>query len=89
MEIDIAMANDMKAYFYIVMGGVLAVVLYGYIYHLYSSERKGENDYEKYANIALDDNIDSTPVQDKSYWTTSVNKKEDDEKDKKKLGSDI
>ena len=44
----------------------LVVMLYGYIIHLYRSEKKGERDYEKYGNIALDDEITSTPVEDKS-----------------------
>ena len=69
MNIDIALANDIKGYFYVIMGAVLTVVFYAYIIHLYRSEKKGEADYEKYANIALDDNINSKPVEDKSYWS--------------------
>jgi len=41
----------------------LVIMLYGYIVHLYRSEKKGEKDYEKYGNIALDDEIDSTPIE--------------------------
>ena len=44
----------------------LVIVLYGYIIHLYRSEKKGEKDYEKYGNIALDDEITSTPIDDGS-----------------------
>jgi len=44
----------------------LVIVLYGYIIHLYRSEKKGEQDYEKYGNIALDDEITSAPVDDGS-----------------------
>jgi len=40
-------------------------LLYGYIIHLYRSEKKGERDYEKYGNIALDDEVTSKPVEDK------------------------
>jgi len=40
----------------------LVVMMYGYIIHLYRSEKKGENDYERFGNIALDDEIDSKPV---------------------------
>jgi cytochrome c oxidase cbb3-type subunit 2 len=43
----------------------LVVMLYAYIIHLYRSEKKGERDYEKYGNIALDDEVTSTPVEDK------------------------
>ncbi len=42
----------------------LVIVLYGYIIHLYRSEKKGERDYEKYGNIALDDEIDSAPIEE-------------------------
>jgi cytochrome c oxidase cbb3-type subunit 4 len=43
-------------------------MLYGYIYHLYSSEKKGTRNYEKYANIALDDEVNSTPLETTSPW---------------------
>ncbi|SFV54464.1 Cytochrome c oxidase subunit CcoQ [hydrothermal vent metagenome] len=33
--------------------------------HLYRSEKKGERDYEKYGNLALDDEITSAPIEDK------------------------
>jgi len=33
-----------------------------YIVYLYRSEKKGEKDYEKLGRIAIDDEIDSTPV---------------------------
>jgi cytochrome c oxidase cbb3-type subunit IV len=42
----------------------LVVILYGYIVHLYRSEKKGERDYEKYGNMALDDEIDSAPIEE-------------------------
>jgi len=40
----------------------LVFLLYGYIVHLYRSEKKGERDYEKYADMALHDEISDTPV---------------------------
>ncbi len=40
----------------------LVVMLYWYIVYLYRSEKKGEKDYEKLGKIALDDELDSTPV---------------------------
>lgn len=67
--LDLATLYDIKGYFYIVMGGVLVVVFYSYIFHLYRSQYKGTKDYEKYANIALDDGITSKPIEEKSYWT--------------------
>ncbi len=41
----------------------LTFVLYGYIIHLYRSEKKGERDYEKYGKMALDDELSSKPVE--------------------------
>ena len=41
---------------------ILVVMLYWYIVYLYRSEKKGEKDYEKLGKIALDDELDSTPV---------------------------
>jgi cytochrome c oxidase cbb3-type subunit 4 len=42
----------------------MVVILYGYIIHLYRSEKKGEKDYEKYGKLALDDEIDSPKVEE-------------------------
>ena len=64
--------GQIQAYAFFFFTGFLVVVLYGYIYHLYSTEKKGERDWEKYANMALDDEITDKPVEEL--------KKEDDEK---------
>lgn len=50
---------------YVVFTGLLVFLLYGYIYHLYRDQKKGIRDYEKYSNMALDDEVDSRPVEDK------------------------
>lgn len=55
--------KEIQAYAYFVFTGLLCVILYAYIYHLYSSEKKGEKNYEKFSNIALDDEVDSTPIK--------------------------
>ncbi|MBA1420110.1 MAG: cytochrome c oxidase, cbb3-type, CcoQ subunit [Epsilonproteobacteria bacterium] len=57
--------SELQGYASFVMTLFLVIMLYGYIIHLYRSEKKGERDYEKYGNIALDDEITSTPVEDK------------------------
>lgn len=54
----------------------LTVMLYWYIVYLYRSEKKGERDFEKYGRIALDDNIDSPPVEDKVASERDDNTKE-------------
>lgn len=55
--------GQIQAYAFFFFTGFLVVVLYGYIYHLYSSEKKGTRDWEKYANMALDDEITDKPVE--------------------------
>ena len=54
--------RELQGYASFFMTIFLVVVLYWYIVYLYRSEKKGEKDYEKLGNIALDDEIDSTPV---------------------------
>ncbi len=62
MDMDL---RNLQGYASLVMSIFLVVMLYWYIIHLYRSEKKGERDYEKYGQIALDDEITSTPVEDK------------------------
>jgi len=62
MDMDL---RNLQGYASLVMTIFLVVMLYWYIIHLYRSEKKGERDYEKYGNIALDDEVTSTPVEDK------------------------
>lgn len=50
-------------YFFLVI--FLTIGLYSYIYHLYKSQREGRRDYEKYANLALDDDIDSSLLENR------------------------
>lgn len=50
-------------YFFLVL--FLTIGLYSYIYHLYKSQREGRRDYEKYANLALDDDIDSSLLENR------------------------
>ena len=54
--------RELQGYATFFMTIVFVVILYGYIVYLYRSEKKGEKDYEKLGNIALDDEITSTPI---------------------------
>jgi cytochrome c oxidase cbb3-type subunit 4 len=54
--------RNLQGYASFFMTIFLVVILYWYIVYLYRSEKKGEKDYEKLGNIALDDEIDSTPI---------------------------
>ena len=62
MDMDLSNLQGYASFF---MSLFLVIMLYWYIIHLYRSEKKGERDYEKYGNIALDDEVTSTPVEDK------------------------
>jgi cytochrome c oxidase cbb3-type subunit 4 len=54
--------RELQGYASFFMTIFLVVILYWYIVYLYRSEKNGEKDYEKLGNIALDDEIDSTPI---------------------------
>ncbi len=68
--------RELQGYASFFMTIFLVVILYWYIVYLYRSEKKGEKDYEKLGNIALDDEIDSKPIDTSSV--TSSEKKEQD-----------
>lgn len=55
--------NTFSAYGYFFLTVFLVVVLYSYIYHLYSSEKKGTRNYEKYGDMALNDEVTDKPVE--------------------------
>jgi cytochrome c oxidase cbb3-type subunit 4 len=39
------------------------IILYSYIFHLYRAKKDADGvDYEKYGNMALNDDIDDAPV---------------------------
>lgn len=56
--------NTFSAYGYFFLTLFLVVVLYSYIYHLYKSEKQGKRDYEKYGDMALNDEVSDNPVED-------------------------
>lgn len=58
---------QLQAYGYFALTLFLVVALYGYIYHLYTKKKDVDGvDYEKYSNMALEDDITDTPVSAKS-----------------------
>jgi len=58
--VDIA---TFQAYGYFVLVTLMVVILYSYIYHIYSSQKKGIRDYEKYSNLALNDEVTDEPIE--------------------------
>ncbi len=77
---DVETIRTIQGYAYFFITAILVVILYSYIYYLYSSEKKGEKDFEKFSQIALDDNIDSTPIQEKSPWEEKKEEKKKEDK---------
>jgi cytochrome c oxidase cbb3-type subunit 4 len=58
--VDIA---QLQAYGYFALTAVLVIILYSYIFHLYRAKKDADGvDYEKYGNMALNDDIDDAPV---------------------------
>ena len=55
--------TQMQGYAYFFLTVFLVVILYGYILHLYRSEKKGIRDYEKYGKMALDDELHDAPIE--------------------------
>lgn len=67
---------EFQGYAYVFLTGFMVFILYGYIFHLYRSEKKGERNYEKYGSIALNDEITDKPVEE-----VSKDKKETENKE--------
>ncbi len=55
--------REIQAYAYFFFTAFLVVILYGYIFHLYRSEKNGTRDYEKYGKLALDDEVQSQVLE--------------------------
>ena len=81
MEFDLQTLQTFQVYAYLFLAGLMAFIFYYYIYHVYSSEKKGLHDYEKYSNIALDDEVTSTPIEKlsaKEKWELEQKKNKGD-----------
>ncbi|HEC1752402.1 TPA: cytochrome c oxidase, cbb3-type, CcoQ subunit [Campylobacter lari] len=54
---DLELIRELQAYGFFALVVFLVVVLYSYWFHLYRSEKTGRRNYEKYADLALYDEI--------------------------------
>jgi len=54
---------NVQAYTYFGIVVFLAIFLYVYIYYLYSRQKSGHKDFEKYGDMALKDDIHDAPVE--------------------------
>jgi len=68
--------RELQAFGYFFFTVFLVVVLYAYILHLYRAEKKGTRNYEKYGKLALDDELDSKPVEPNENDETNENKEQ-------------
>jgi len=55
--------RELQAYGYAFGSVVFAIVFYLYVYKMYTSKKNGGKDYEKYANMALNDTLSDSPVE--------------------------
>lgn len=65
---------EARGYIYFVVTILLVIFLYSYIYYMYKAQRSGKKDYEKYARLALDDDILDTPVESREIKKDRGNK---------------
>ncbi len=78
MEFDL---QELEVYIFLILSAVITFIFYYYIYYIYDNEKKGINDYEKYSNIVLDDEVTSTPVEKltaKEKWKLEKKKNKGD-----------
>ena len=68
---------EYQGYLYVLLTAVLALIFYLYIYHLYSSEKSGERNFEKYGGMAIYDDIHDVPVEPMPNRKSKLNKEEE------------
>ena len=56
--------REIQAYAYFFFTFFLVVILYSYTYHLYKSEKDGVRNYEKYGELALNDELTDAPLEE-------------------------
>ena len=49
--------RELQAYGFYIMLVVMVVILYSYWFHLKKKKKTGRRDYEKYSNLALNDDL--------------------------------
>ncbi|MSN96139.1 cytochrome c oxidase, cbb3-type, CcoQ subunit [Campylobacter sp. FMV-PI01] len=58
--------RTIQAYGYFILIVFLCIGLYGYFFHLHKSEKTGRRNYEKYGNLAVNDDIDDEILESNS-----------------------
>lgn len=55
--------HELQRIGYLVLVVMMVCILYGYCFHLYRSQKTGRRDYEKYSNLALNDDINGVVLE--------------------------
>lgn len=56
--------REIQAYAFFFFTAFLVFILYSYIIHLYKSEKEGRRNFEKYSQMALNDDLTDRPVEE-------------------------
>ena len=63
MEYEVLLTIQGYGKFFITL--FVFIIFYGYVYSIYHRERTGKRNFEKYSKLALDDSLDSVPLEKK------------------------
>jgi cytochrome c oxidase cbb3-type subunit 4 len=72
--------RELQAYAYFFYTAFLVFILYAYIIYLYRAEKKGTRNFEKYGNMALSDEIGTTPIESVEPKASESNKEKKETK---------
>ncbi|MBR2163806.1 MAG: cytochrome c oxidase, cbb3-type, CcoQ subunit [Campylobacter sp.] len=66
--------RELQAYGFYIMLVAMVVILYSYWFHLKKSEKTGRRDYEKYSNLALNDDLQDEILESVSTSDKDTNR---------------
>jgi len=52
-----------QGYAKIIFTTIIFIVFFSWVYSIYKRDKTGETNYEKYSQLVLDDDINSTPLE--------------------------
>jgi cytochrome c oxidase cbb3-type subunit 4 len=54
---------ELQGYLFVAELFLIAAIIYGFAWYIYKNEKHGKKNYESLARLALDDNLDSKPIE--------------------------
>lgn len=63
MSMSIETMRELQGYGFFILLVFMVVVLYSYWFHLRKSEKTGRRNYEKYGQLAINDSINDTVIE--------------------------